>query len=84
MTPDSNGIYNISDAELSDIDFAQITKDRCNEATEHWNTKEKLEQVRTNNRRQYLSEYVEDGLIDIRYQEVFSDNRQLLLLIKMT
>jgi hypothetical protein len=76
MTPDSNGIYNISDAELSDIDFAQITKDRCNEATEHWNTKEKLEQVRTNNRRQYLSEYVEDGLIDIRYQEVFSDNRQ--------
>lgn len=77
MTPDeTSAIFNLTDSEISDIDFATITKERYIEAEAHWNKDEKLNVVRQNNIRQYLSKYVDDALLDERYQEVFSDNRQ--------
>lgn len=86
MTPeDLAAIYNLTDNELSDIDFADITKKRFNEAEAAYNSTEskqkdnqnrKLAQIREDNRKMYLSSYIEEQLIDDRYEEVYNDNRQ--------
>lgn len=77
MTPEQQAaVFDLLDSEISDIDFATICKERYTEAEEHWNKAEKLNVVRENNVRQYLSKFVDDILIDERYQDVFNDNRQ--------
>lgn len=62
--------------QIDDVKWQNMVKRRRNEASEHWNKDQNLESVRKENVRQYLSKYVEDQLIDERYQEVYIDNRQ--------
>lgn len=71
---DQSQVFNVD--QLDDVVFGNIVKRRYQEATTHWDKDQKLKNVRADNNKQYLAKYVEDQLIDDRYQEVYVDNRQ--------
>lgn len=62
---------------ITDDVFLNAAKRRKQEADGHWQ-KLGLDKVREENVKQYLSTYVEDLLVDERYQEIFNDNRQFV------
>lgn len=67
----------IFDADsMSDQVFANTVKRRYEEASGHWESKYNLKSVRSKNNRDYLAKYVDEQLIDERYEEVYVDNRQ--------
>lgn len=72
----NDSVFNVD--QLSDVLFASMVKRRYAEATSHWNKDKKLSSVRAENNKQYLAKYVEDQLIDDRYEEVYVDNRQFV------
>lgn len=61
--------------KLSDTMFMNMLERRRTEADSHWN-KMGLKEIRKKNEEQYLADYIEEQLIDERYEEVFVDNRQ--------
>jgi len=62
---------------IDDSVFLSAVKRRHEEAESHWNTKPyDLKKVRERNNREYLGTYLDDKLIDERYQEYYQDNRQ--------
>lgn len=67
---------------IDDVDFIEMVKQRANEADTYYNKstnkKRGLKSIRDDNRKQYLAGYVEEQLVDDRYQEVFADNRQFI------
>jgi len=73
MKPEK-AIYNAE--SLPDTTFGSMVKRRRNEAEEHWNKTQSLKEVRSRNNKDYLAKYIEDTLVDDRYQEVYVDNRQ--------
>lgn len=70
---DNQAVFNVKN--LTDEMFGSMTKRRYNEASQHWDSKYKLKTVREDNNKNYTAAYVEEQLIDDRYQEVYSDNR---------
>lgn len=62
--------------EIDDAMFLNAIKRRREEAEGHWNEKENLKEVREENIRQYLGKYVEQQMVDERYQDIYNDNRQ--------
>lgn len=60
---------------MDDVIFLNACKRRRVEAEGHWD-KKSLKNIRKKNNEDYLAKYVEDNLIDERYQEVYVDNRQ--------
>lgn len=88
MTPEqTDPIFNLN--EIDDLTFASIVKTRFNESDTHWNASKKdnqnkrLKEIRNDNRKIYLSQYIEEQLIDDRYEEVFNDNRQFVAIRTM-
>jgi len=79
MTPDLEQIY--TDL-IEPSEFLEIVKKRHNEAETFFNKstnkKRGLKAIRDDNRKNYLAGYVEEQLVDDRYQEVFADNRQFI------
>jgi len=79
MTPDLEQIY--TDL-IEPSEFLEIVKKRHNESETFFNKstnkKRGLKAIRDDNRKQYLAGYVEEQLVDDRYQEVFADNRQFI------
>lgn len=71
---DNTKIFNVD--SLDDVVFGNMVKRRFNEASGHWDKGQQLKSVRAKNNRNYLAKYVEEQLIDERYQEVYLDNRQ--------
>lgn len=69
-------VFNVDN--MTDVDFGDLVKRRAEEAAGHWDKDKKLKSVRAENTKDYLAKYVEDQLIDGRYQEVFVDNRQFV------
>lgn len=69
-------VFNVD--QLDDAVFANMVKRRREEAEGHWNKDKKLASVRAENNKMYLSAYIEEQLIDERYQSVYSDNRQFV------
>lgn len=67
----TNLYYNSMEDEV----FLNAAKRRRQEADGHWG-KQDLKRVREQNNKEYLAKYVEEQMIDERYQEVYSDNRQ--------
>lgn len=67
-------VFNIS--SLDDATFASMVKRRYNEASGYWDKEQSLKSVRKKNNSDYLAKYVEEQLIDERYEEVYVDNRQ--------
>lgn len=83
MTPDEqDSVFNLN--EIDDITFSSIVEKRFNESDSHWNSNNKndqnrrLKEIRQDNKKIYLSQYIEEQLIDDRYEEVFNDNRQFV------
>lgn len=60
---------------IDDTEFGEILRLRRNEAEEGWK-KDDLKTVREANNKMYLGTYIEEQLVDERYQELFADNRQ--------
>lgn len=60
---------------LDDVTFLNACRRRRVEAEGHWN-KYGLKKIREQNVKDYLATYVEEQLVDERYQEVYVDNRQ--------
>lgn len=71
---DNSQVFNVD--SLDDVVFGNMVKRRYNEASEHWNKDQMLKSVRAKNNSNYLAKYVQEQLIDERYQEVYLDNRQ--------
>jgi len=71
---DKNTIYFTG---VDDEVFLNACKRRYQEAEGHWN-KKGLKKTREQNLKEYLATYVEEQLIDERYQEVYNDNRQFV------
>lgn len=71
---DNSQVFNVD--SLDDVVFGNMVKRRYNEASEHWNKDQTLKSVRAKNNSNYLAKYVQEQLIDERYQEVYLDNRQ--------
>lgn len=67
-------IFNVN--QITDESFGSMVKRRVNEAESHWDKRFKLKSIRKANNREYLAGYIEDQLVDERYQEIFVDNRQ--------
>lgn len=67
---------NIYYDKIDDQVFLGMVKRRRNEAEEHWNKDQKLKSIRERNNKEYLGKYVEEQLVDERYQEIYNDNRQ--------
>lgn len=63
--------------DIDDEVFLNAAKRRRFEAEGHWN-KQGLKKVREDNIKDYLAKYVDEQLIDERYQEVYNDNRQFV------
>jgi len=62
--------------KIDDQVFLNMVKRRRIEAEEHWNKDQNLKSVREKNNKDYLGKYVEEQLVDERYQEIYIDNRQ--------
>lgn len=60
---------------MDDVMFLNACKRRRVEADGHWQ-KYGLKKIREQNVKDYLAKYVEEQLVDERYQEVYVDNRQ--------
>lgn len=60
---------------MDDVKFLNACRRRRNEAEGHWN-KYGLKKIREQNVKDYLAKYVEEQLVDERYQEIYVDNRQ--------
>jgi hypothetical protein len=60
---------------MDDVMFLNACKRRRKEAEGHWD-KLGLKKIREKNNKEYLAKYVEEQLVDERYQEVYVDNRQ--------
>lgn len=60
---------------MDDVMFLNACKRRRVEAEGHWN-KYGLKKIREQNVKDYLAKYVEEQLVDERYQEIYVDNRQ--------
>lgn len=71
-------IFNVS--QMSDATFGTMAKRRFNEASGHWEKKYQLKSTRTRSHKNYLAEYVEEQLVDDRYEEVFVDNKHFTAL----
>lgn len=69
-------VFNVD--QLDDTIFGNIVKRRFNEASAHWDKDQKLKTIREKNNKDYLAKYVEDQLVDTRYEEVYVDNRQFV------
>lgn len=69
-------VFNVD--QLDDAVFNSMVKRRREEAQGHWNKDNQLSSVRAENNKMYLSKYIEEQLVDERYQEVYSDNRQFV------
>lgn len=73
---DTKAVFNVS--QLDDMTFGGMVKRRAEEAETYWNKNQLLKSIREENNKQYLAKYVEDQLIDERYEEVYVDNRQFV------
>lgn len=62
--------------KIDDSVFGSMVKRRRNEASGHWKKEYGLKSVREKNNKDYLAKYVDEQLIDERYEEVYVDNRQ--------
>lgn len=71
---DDDQIFNVD--QMTDEVFGTMVKRRANEADSHWEQKYGLKNARSRNNRDYLAKYIDEQLIDERYQEVYVDNRQ--------
>lgn len=60
---------------MDDVMFLNACKRRRVEADGHWQ-KYGLQKIREQNVKDYLAKYVEEQLVDERYQEIYADNRQ--------
>jgi len=60
---------------VDDVVFLNAAKRRREEAEGHWE-KAGLKSVRAKNNEQYLAKYIDEMLLDERYQDVYVDNRQ--------
>lgn len=60
---------------MDDVMFLNACKRRRVEAEGHW-SKYGLKKIREQNVKDYLAKYVEEQLVDERYQEIYVDNRQ--------
>lgn len=69
-------VFNLS--QLSDDVFSTMVKRRYEEASGHWEKEYKLKSTRKENLQNYLTKYIEKELVDDRYQEIYSDNRQFV------
>lgn len=69
-------IFNVN--QMTDEVFGTMVKRRYEEASGHWRTKYNLETTRKKNNKDYLAKYIEEQLIDERYEEVYVDNRQFV------
>lgn len=70
---DKNTIYY---DKIDDQVFLGMVKRRRIEAESHWNKDQSLKSVRERNNKEYLGKYIEEQMVDERYQEVYIDNRQ--------
>lgn len=66
-------IFNVN--KITDEMFGTMAKRRAEEASTHWNSTHKLSSIRKDNNKFYTGGYIEEQLIDERYEEVFADNR---------
>lgn len=66
------------DTEVSDRQFLAVCKVRASESDSYYNEKLKLKTEREKNEKRYLGTVVHDQVIDDRYEEVYSDNRQFV------
>lgn len=62
--------------DVDDMVFLNAAKRRREEAETHWNKERNLKSIREENTKQYLGKYVEEQLVDERYQDIYNDNRQ--------
>ena len=62
--------------DIPDDVFLSATKRRRNEAEGFWDKRQSLKEVREKNNKEYLASYIDEQLVDERYQEVYNDNRQ--------
>jgi len=62
--------------KISDIEFADLVQKRNRESVSHWDKEKSLKSVREKNNKEYLGKFVEEQLVDERYQDIYSDNRQ--------
>lgn len=69
---DNTNIYYTS---IEDEVFLNAAKRRRQEADAHWQ-KADLKSVRERNNKEYLAKYIEEQIVDERYQEIYNDNRQ--------
>jgi hypothetical protein len=67
---------NIYYDKIDDQVFLGMVKRRRIEAEGHWDKDQNLKSVRERNNKEYLGKYVEEQLVDERYQEIYNDNRQ--------
>lgn len=61
---------------VDDEVFLNAAKRRREEAEGHWAKEFDLKSVREKNNKEYLAKYIEDQLVDERYQDIYVDNRQ--------
>lgn len=66
-------IFNVKN--MTDEMFGTMVKRRSTEASSHWEKKYRLKEIRKDNNKFYVGSYIEEQLIDERYEEVFVDNR---------
>lgn len=66
-------VFNVD--QIDDGVFVNMANRRANEAETHWNKEYRLSTIRDDNRKLYLASYIEEQIIDERYQEIYSDNR---------
>lgn len=71
---DNNTIYYTA---MDDAVFMNALQRRRNEVDTTWN-KTDLKKAREQNVKDYLAKYVQEQLIDERYQEIYNDNRQFV------
>lgn len=72
MQPEDTIYYN----KIDDPIWQNMVKRRHEEASGHWEKEYKLKSVREKNNKEYLASYIEENLVDERYQEIYVDNRQ--------
>lgn len=71
-----DAVFNVN--QMTDEVFGSMVKRRYEEASGHWRAKYNLETTRKSNNKNYLAKYIDEQLIDERYEEVYVDNRQFV------
>lgn len=69
-----SAIFNLD--EFDNVTLAAMVKRRAKEAEDHWEQTLGLKKVREENNKMYLGKYVEEQLLDRRYEDTYLDNRQ--------